>query len=106
MAARKDICPSRRAILKLLGAIPAERAFAQSFRPAAPGSGELSAVEAPRVPHIDVHIHLIGGPQKNFVEAVKACVARMDEFEIVKAVPTLCSSMLQPIKGASIEICQ
>jgi hypothetical protein len=44
------------------------------------------ASEAPRVRHIDVHMHLIGGPQKIFGEAVKACIARMDEFEIVKAV--------------------
>jgi hypothetical protein len=31
-------------------------------------------------------MHLVGGPKKFFGEAVQACIARMDEFEITKAV--------------------
>jgi len=38
------------------------------------------------VRRIDVHVHLVGGPQKAFGEAVRACLARMDDFEITKAV--------------------
>jgi hypothetical protein len=44
---------SRRDILTFLAVIAAQRARAQSFGPA------VSALEAPRVRHIDVHMHLI-----------------------------------------------
>jgi hypothetical protein len=36
--------------------------------------------------HIDVHIHLVGAPQKTFAEAVESCVTAMDQFRLTSAV--------------------
>src|SRR6266567_6084219 len=41
---------------------------------------------APRGPHIDVHMHLVGGQQRLFGEAVENCVAAMEKFGITKGV--------------------
>lgn len=78
--ARKLVRIRRRTLLAGLGATVTQRAFGQ---PVAPGRSPLGA---PHVPHIDVHVHLVGGPQKVFAEAVDACVAEMGEFSITKAV--------------------
>jgi hypothetical protein len=68
---------------------------AQPFGPGHPptgrmnpsGPGSLPALQgAPRTPHIDVHMHLVGGQPRMFSEAVEECVARMQEFGISKGV--------------------
>lgn len=38
------------------------------------------------VNHIDVHMHLVGGRQGTFGEAVESCVATMEQFKISRAV--------------------
>ena len=51
------------------------------------GPGGLRGPQgAPRKAHIDVHMHLVGGQQRMFSEAVEECVARMQEFGITKGV--------------------
>src|ERR1700674_5682116 len=37
-------------------------------------------------PHIDVHIHPIGGQQRLFKESVQRCLSEMDRFGITKGV--------------------
>lgn len=76
---------SRRTLLSFLGAITTQRAFGQPFGQARPG-GPFASDGSRHVRHIDAHMHLVGGPQKKFMEAVQACVTQMDEFEITKAV--------------------
>ena len=41
---------------------------------------------APRTPHVDVHIHLVGGQRRLFAEAMERCVDDMDKFRITKGV--------------------
>jgi hypothetical protein len=86
---------SRRGLLAGLGTmLAATGAAAQPFGP--PGRfgppdrvgpertpGQQGAL---REPHIDVHMHLVGGQQRLFGEAVENCVAAMEKFGITKGV--------------------
>jgi Amidohydrolase len=97
---------SRRNLVAGLGAMLTSGAAAQPFGPGQPpdgrtrepGPGNLPALQGgPRVPHIDVHMHLVGGQQRMFSEAVEACAAQMQEFGIAKGVVM---SPPQPPPGA------
>ena len=66
---------SRRLLLAGLGAVVASRGVAQPYRP-----------EAMRGSHVDVHMHLVGGRQKVFGDAVESCLATMEQFKIIRAV--------------------
>jgi hypothetical protein len=71
---------SRRGVLAgLATSFATTGAVAQPFRP--PGMQG-----APRKPHIDVHMHLIGGQQRLFGEAVEHCLATMQSFGVTRAV--------------------
>jgi len=68
---------------------------AQPFGPGHPPTGRIDQSDpgrllglqgAPRKSHVDVHMHLVGGRQGMFGEAVEGCVARMQEFGITKGV--------------------
>jgi hypothetical protein len=69
---------SRRLLLAGLGAAVASRSAAQPHpRP---------AQEVTHVSHVDVHMHLIGGSQKVFADAVESCLATMEQFKINRAI--------------------
>ena len=87
---------SRRHLLGGLGATFVTGAAAQPYGPGhppghppagmRPGQGPRPMQEAARVPHIDVHMHLVGGRQKVFGDAVEDCLAGMEQFKITRAV--------------------
>jgi hypothetical protein len=58
----------------------------QAPRGTLPGLESQNVEEASRVAHIDVHMHLVGGRQKLFVEALENCVAAMEQFKITRAI--------------------
>jgi hypothetical protein len=73
---------SRRSLVAGLGAMLTTGVAAQPF-----GPGRLRGLQgATHTPHIDVHMHLVGGQQRTFSEAVEECAARMQEFGITKGV--------------------
>jgi hypothetical protein len=86
---------SRRSLVAGLGAMLTTGVAAQPFGPGHPptgrinqsGPGRLRGLQgATHTPHIDVHMHLVGGQQRTFSEAVEECAARMQEFGITKGV--------------------
>ena len=84
---------SRRCLLAGLGATFATEAVAQPYGPGhpppwvRPGDPEgLRPDTVAPVAHIDVHMHLVGGQQRRFAEAVESCVDDMDKFRITKGV--------------------
>jgi hypothetical protein len=51
------------------------------------GAGQRpQALGGALVDHVDVHMHLVGGRQGTFGEAIENCVAAMDQFKISRAV--------------------
>lgn len=85
---------SRRGVLAGLATVlAATAASAQPFGPAGrfgpPGPGRMGPGglgRLPRKPHIDVHMHLSGGQQRLFGEAVDSAIAGMDKFSVTKGV--------------------
>jgi hypothetical protein len=97
---------SRRNLVAGLGAMLTGSVAAQPFRPGHPPPGRMNPSDAgglpalqgaSRRPHVDVHMHLVGGQQQMFSEAVRECLAHMEEFGISKAVVM---SPPQPPPGA------
>lgn len=78
---------SRRNLLAGVGTIFAAGAMAQPFGPGNPPSarGPQFGGDA-SVPHIDVHMHPVGGRQKIYDGVFENCVAAMDQFKISRAV--------------------
>ena len=82
---------SRRSVVGGLAALLTASAAAQPYGPGHPPPWmrphRPPTIEgAPLVDHIDVHMHLVGGRQKAFGEAVEDCVATMEQFKITNAV--------------------
>lgn len=86
---------SRRGVVGALAAFIATGAAAQPYGPGHPPPGMAPPRPGQRpggigggalVDHIDVHMHLVGGHQATFREAVENCVAAMDRFKITRAV--------------------
>lgn len=76
---------SRRGLLAGLGMTVATFAMAQPFGPGRPPPGRAPGGDA-SVPHIDVHMHPVGGRQKVYGDAFEKCIAAMDQFRITRAV--------------------
>jgi Amidohydrolase len=85
---------SRRGAVGAFAALLATGAAAQPYGPGhpppwmtqhRPGQGP-EGIGSELVDHVDVHMHLVGGRQGTFGEAVESCVATMEQFKIPRAV--------------------